>query len=160
VKLIVSYVEVVVNHSLGEAYLTRLRTFEKPNPGAYQFLRRLEQEGPAQGLWLSCATGVHLYKNHAFLAHILLSNSKSKPFWLVFGKHDLIWTEAYDASHLLLPHPLVRLVMQSSGFRAGWAAARAGIVELKPNTPAAFYDVLFGTLGALQTEEAQSVAVS
>jgi hypothetical protein len=147
-----------VNHSLGEAYLTRLRSFEQPNPAAHLFLRRLEQEGPAHGLWMSAATGIHLYKNHAFLAHIQLSNSKSKPFSLVFAKHDLIWTEAYDASHLLLPHPLVRLVMESSGFRTGWAAARAGSVELKRNAPEAFFEILFRKLGALQAEQVQSAA--
>jgi hypothetical protein len=147
-----------VNHIIGEAYLTRLRSFEQPNPAGYRFLRRLEQEGPAQGLWLSAATGVHLYKNHAFLVHIQLSNSKGKPFSLVFAKHDLIWSEAHDASHLLLPHPLVRLVMESSGFRTGWATARAGSVELKSNAPEAFYEVLFRRLGALQADEALSAA--
>lgn len=147
-----------MNHSLGEAYLKRLRTFEQPNPVAYQFLRRLEQEGPAHGLWLSAVTGVHLYKNHAFLTHVQLSNSKTRPFSLVFAKHDLIWSEAHDASHLLLPHPLVRLVMESSGFRMGWAAAHAGNVELKPKAPAAFYEVLFRRLCALQVDEAQSAA--
>lgn len=148
-----------MNHVLGEAYLKRLRTFEQPNPAAYNFLRRLEYEGPAHGLWLSAVTGVHLYKNYAFLAHVQLSSSKSKRFSLVFAKHDLIWAEAHDASHLLLPHPLVRLVMESSGFRKGWAAARADSVELKPSTPAAFYEILFRRLGALQADEALSAAV-
>lgn len=145
-----------MNNNLGEAYLTRLRTFEQPNPAGYSFLRRLEREGPAQGLWLSAATGVHLYKDRAFLAHIQLS--RSKPFSLVFAKHDLIWAEAHDASHLLLPHPLVRLVMESSGFRKGWATARAGSVELKSSAPEAFYEILFRKLGALQADEALSAA--
>lgn len=140
---------------LSENYLKRLRTFEQPNPAAYHFLRHLEQAGPAQGLWLSAVTGVHLYKHSAFLAHIQLSNSKNRPFSLVFSKHDQIVREAYDASHFLLPHPLVRLVMQSSGFRMGWAAARAGYVELKPNAPAEFYDVLFRTLSELQVTEGE-----
>lgn len=147
-----------MNHSLGEAYLARLRGLERPNPAAYRFLRRLEQEGPADGLWLSATTGTHLYKEHAFLTHIQLSNSKSKPNSLLFAKHDLIWSEAHDASHLLLPHPLVRLIMASSGFRKGWAAARADVVELKANAPDEFYDALFRKLGALQTEEARSDA--
>ena len=103
-------------------------------------------------------TGVHLYKNYAFLAHIQLSNSKSRPFSLVFAKHNLIGPKAHDASHLLLPHPLVRLVMESSGFRKGWAAGRADSVELKPTAPAAFYEILCPRLGALQTEVAQSAA--
>lgn len=147
-----------MNHTLTDKYLKRLATFEEPNPAAYQFLQRLEREGPAQGLWLDAALGIHLYKGRAFLAHIQLSNAKTKPFSLVFAKHDMIWTEAHDASHLLLPHPLVRLVMESSGFRRGWAAAHKGNVELKLNAPAAFYDVLFNRLGALQVEEAQSAA--
>lgn len=147
-----------MNHSLGETYLTRLRAFERPNPAAYRFLKRLEQDGPADGIWMSATTGVHLYKNYAFLVHIQLSNSKSKPNSLVFAKHDSIWTEAYDASHLLLPHPLVRLVMESSGFRKGWAAARAGVVELKSSAPDAFYEILFRKLGALQVEQAESSA--
>lgn len=147
-----------MNHSLTEAYLKRLSTFQQPNPAAYGFLKRLEQEGPAQSLWVSAVTGVHLYKDHAFLTHIRLSTSKSQPFSLVFAKHDLIWAEAYDASHLLLPHPLVRLVMESSGFRKGWAAARAGSVELKSNAPEAFYELLFRKLGALEVGAAESVA--
>jgi len=148
-----------VNHILGEAYLKRLRSFEQPNPAAYNFLKRLELEGPAHGLWISTVTGAHLYKNRAFLAHIQLSNSKGKPFSLVFAKHDLIWVEASDWSHLLLPHPLERLVMQSSGFRKGWAAARSGTVELKANAPEAFYDILLRTLCALQVQdELQSAA--
>lgn len=147
-----------MDHSLTDKYLKRLSTFEQPNPAAYQFLRRLEREGPDQGLWLDAVGGIHLYKGHAFLAHIQLSNAKTKPFSLVFGKHDLIWAEAHDASHLLLPHPLVRLVMESSGFRRGWAAARAGNVELKLNTPEAFYGVLFSALGALEVEEVPSAA--
>jgi hypothetical protein len=147
-----------VNHRLGEAYLKRLRTFEQPNPAGFAFLRRLEQEGPAQGLWMSAVTGVHLYKGNAFLTHIQLSNSKTKPFSLVFAKHDLIWAEAHDASHLLLPHPLVRLVMERSGFRTGWAASNGGSVELKPTAPEAFFDVLFRRLCSLQVEETQSAA--
>lgn len=147
-----------MNHRLGDAYLKRLSSFEQPNPAGYQFLRRLEREGPGHGLWLSAVTGVHLYKNNAFLAHIQLTTSKTKPFSLVFAKHDLIWSEAYDASHLLLPHPLVRLVMESSGFRKGWAGAGTGSVELKPKAPEAFYEILFRRLCALQTEEVQLAA--
>jgi len=147
-----------VNHQLGEAYQKRLQSFERPNPAAHSFLQRLEQEGPAHGLWLASATGLHLYKSYAFLAHIQLSNSKSKPFSLVFSKHDMIWVEAHDRSNLLLPHPLVRLVMESSGFRKGWAAARADSVELKANAPQSFYDILLLRLGSLEVDEAQRVA--
>ena len=147
-----------MNHQLGEAYQKRLQSFEQPNPAAHSFLQRLEQEGPVHGLWMASATGLHLYKNYAFLAHIQLSNSKSKPFSLVFSKHDLIWVEAHDKSHLLLPHPLVRLVMESSGFRKGWAAASAVSVELKANAPRSFYDILLLKLGALEVDEAQSAA--
>jgi hypothetical protein len=77
----------------------------------------------------------------------------------VFAKHDQIWTESHDASHLLLPHPLVRLVMESSGFRKGWAAAPTGTVELKSSAPEAFYEVLFRWLSGLPTHEEQSAAV-
>jgi hypothetical protein len=147
-----------VKFVLGANYLKRLRSFEQPNPAAYQFLRRLEQEGPAHGLWLSAVTGAHLYKHSAFLAHIQLGNSKNKPFSVVFSKHDQIVPEAYDASDCLLPHPLVRLVMQSSGFRTGWAAARGGNVELKATAPASFYDVLFQKISELQVNEGESAA--
>ena len=147
-----------MQHNLAETYTKRLRTFEQPNPAAYHFLQRLRQDGPAQGLWLSGMTGVHLYKGSSFLAYIQLSNAKSKPFSLVFSKHEVVASDARDASHLLLPHPLVRLVMESSGFRKGWAAARAGNVELKLSAPEAFYEVLFNKLGAMQVEEALSTA--
>jgi hypothetical protein len=141
-----------VKHHFREPYLKRLQTFEQPNPAAYRFLKRIEVEGPALGLWLSTATGAHLYKGNAFLAYIQLSSSKSTPFSLMFSKHDMIWVDANDWSHLLLPRPLERLVMASSGFRKGWAAARNGTVELKANAPDAFYDVLLRTINAIEVQ--------
>jgi hypothetical protein len=149
-----------VKHHFREPYIKRLQSFEQPNPAAHRFLKRIEVEGPELGLWLSTATGAHLYKGNAFLAYIQLSSSKSTPFSLMFSKHDMIWVEATDWSHLLLPHPLERLVMSSSGFRKGWAAARNGTVELKANAPDAFYDTLLRTIIALEIQSAQPASAA
>lgn len=149
-----------MEHRFQEVYLKRLRTFEAPNPAGYRFLKRIEVEGPAHGLWLSTVTGAHLYKGNAFLAYIQLSTSKATPFSLLFSKHDMIWVDATDCSHLLLPRPLERLVMGSSGFRKGWAAARGGTVELKPNAPDAFYDQLLRSIITLEVEGTQASAAA
>jgi len=144
-----------VQHHLQEAYLKRVRSFESTNPKAHRFLTRLEQEGPEHGLWLSTATNAQLYKGNAFLAHLQLSTSKLKPSSLLLSPqlNHLIMTGTVDRSNLLVPRPLERLIMASSGFRTGWAAARGGIVELKVSTPDAFYDVLMRTIIALDVSE-------
>jgi hypothetical protein len=151
-----------VEHHLQETYLKRVRAFEKSNPRAHRFLTRLEQEGPAHGLWMSAATNVHLYKENAFLAHLQLSTLKLKPFSLLisaqFNKATVL--DAIDRSYLFVPRPLERLIMASSGFRAGWAAARNGVVELKVNAPDAFYDALLQTLVALRVSEEPAIGVA
>jgi hypothetical protein len=140
-----------VKSNLQEAYLRRLRGFERTNPGAFRFLTRLERDGPEHGLWLSTATNVHLYKEHAFLAYIQLSTSASKPSSLLLSSqfNNTMAADTIDRSDLLFPRPIKQLVMASSGFRLGWASAPADVIELKANTPDAFYDALMGVLQAL-----------
>jgi hypothetical protein len=144
-----------VKHHLQEAYLKRVRSFETLNPGAYRFLTRLEQDGPSHGLWLSTATNAHLYKDNAFLVHLQLSTSKLKPSSLLLSAqfNSMIADDTIDRSNLLVPRPLERLVMASSGFRKGWASARGGTIELKVSTPDAFYDVLMRTINTLQVHD-------
>jgi hypothetical protein len=152
-----------VEHHLQEAYLKRVRAFEKPNPKAHRFLTRLEQEGPAHGLWMCAATNVQLYKENAFVAHVQLSTLKLKPFSLLLSAqtNQGIVVDTVDRSYLLVPRPLERLVMASSGFSAGWASARNGVVELKVNAPDAFYDVLMQTLFTLRvSSELSAVATA
>jgi hypothetical protein len=145
-------------HYLREEYLKRLAKFESANPPAYRFMKRIELEGPALGMWLSTASSAHLYKADGFLAYFQLRTSGVRPPALVMSAdfNPLIAEDAVNRSSLLFPRPIERMIMAQKGFSAKWAQVRGSSVELFANTPDAFYNALFETLQKFDAETAQA----
>jgi hypothetical protein len=139
-------------HRLQEEYLKRLRGFEQVHPSAYRFLKRLEEQGPEHGLWLSTASNAHLYKGHSFLVYLQLRAEGAKPAALLLAPkfNVTILDEAVDRSSLLFPRPIERLVMAQGGFRAKWAAVKNATLELTTSAPDKFFDSLMQALIELQ----------
>jgi len=141
-----------MEHKLVAEYLSRLATLETVHPPAYRFLKRLQDEGPEQGLWLSTASNAHLYKGDAFLAYLKLNCQKGKPPSLLLSPNFnmLINQDATDQSARLFPVLLNKLIMASRGFSAHWAVQRTRpAIEFSPRTPDSFFDNLFEALKTL-----------
>jgi hypothetical protein len=141
-----------MEHKLVAEYLSRLATFEKVHPPAFRFLKKLQEQGPEDGLWLITASNAHLYKGDAFLAYLKLNCQASKPPSLLLSPNFnmLINADATDQSARLFPVLLNKLIMASRGFSARWAVQRTRpAIELSPRTPDAFFDALLDALKTL-----------
>jgi hypothetical protein len=135
-------------HYLQEEYLKRLGKLEGVIPAAYRFMKRLELDGPAHGLWLSTVSNAHLYKDDGFLAYFQLRSSGARPPALVLSPdfNQMIAEDAFNRSSLLFPRPIERLIMGHKGFSAKWALVSGATVELFANTPESFYTALYDAI--------------
>jgi hypothetical protein len=152
-----------IEHHLESNYLARLARFEPLNPPGFRFLKRLQDEGPQHGLWLSTASNAHLYKHDAYLAYLCLEGPKQKASALSLAPkfNQQYASHAVDRSGLLFPSTVKKLVMQHKGFSQKWAVSKAGIaIELAAGTPDAFYSKLFSALVELDTAVAVTAAVA
>lgn len=141
-----------MEHKLVAEYLSRLATMEKVHPPAFRFLKRLQEQGPNDDLYLVTASNAHLYKGDAFLAYLKLNCQPNKPPSLLLSPNFnmLINADATDQSSRLFPVLINKLVMASRGFSARWAVQRTRpAVEFSPATPDSFFDALFEALTTL-----------
>jgi hypothetical protein len=140
------------SHRLTDEFIARMRAFATAFPVAHAFLKRIEQEGPAHGLWLSTAVNAHLYKRDAFLAYLKLKNIEHRPPSLVISPkfNQQIVAQTTDQSARLFPQPFDDVVREHGGLAAKWAVRHANrSTEFTAATPAAFFDVLYTAVIAL-----------
>ena len=145
------------SHKLTEEYTTRVTRFATSFPVAHAFLRKLETDGPASGVWLSSAVNVHLYKGDAFLAYLKLKNPELRPPSLVISPkfNQQIASHTSDESRRLFPQPFDGVVEAQGGFREKWAVRHAqGVTEFTAVAPAAFFDELYEALVRLDVRGA------
>jgi hypothetical protein len=141
-----------MTNKLEPKYRARLKQLEHLHPPAFRFLSRFEDEDLAHGLRLSTSTHAHVYKGSTYLMRIELTGAR-EPTNIVLSPNPHIRIEegANDRADLLFPKVLTELVMKHGGFKAGWAPRGKGPeLELRPSTPDAFFDALFGWLRDLQ----------
>jgi hypothetical protein len=121
-------------------------------PFAYEFLKRLEGEGPRVGLRLSTAVNAHLYKEHAFIAYLKLKNPELNPPSLVLSPHfhQQIVATATDESRRLFPGVFDAVLAAHSAKTGTWATRHAdGLTELGTDTPRGFFTSLYDRLMVL-----------
>jgi len=139
-----------VVHKIEPKYRDRVIQLEHLHPPAFRFLTRLQDEGPAHGLWISTAANAHVYKHSAYLMYIKLQGSRKHPTSITLSpRYNMIEQNTVDRSELLFPRTIEQLVMGQKGFSAGWAPKGKrveGEVELQPSTPDRFFDALFDML--------------
>ena len=135
----------MVAHNLAPEYVARLQRFAVTFPAAFDFMKRLEAEGPPHGLWLSTAVNAHVYKASSFIAYIKLNPAPS----LVWSPHFhlRIAEDAKDESHRLFPRQFEEVLAAHGGRNAAWVRRHArGVTELTATTPSAFFAGLFEAL--------------
>jgi hypothetical protein len=142
----------MTTHKLTAKYSDRLDRFAVTFPCAHEFLKRLEVEGPASGLWLSTSVNAHLYKEHAFIAYIKLKNPELRPPSLVLSpRYNLhIVEHTIDESRRLFAGVFDAVLAEHSTRPGTWATRHAGgVTELGTDTPRGFFASLYERLIAL-----------
>jgi hypothetical protein len=140
----------MTSHKLTPEYLARVERFAVTFPAACEFLRQIESEGPAHGLWLSTAVNAHLYKGASFLAYVKLKNPDLRPPSLVWSPHfnQQIATDTQDESSRLFPRAFNDVLAAHGARGAGWVRRHAGgVTELAATTPRALFAGLWEVLG-------------
>lgn len=143
----------MTKHRLADEYLAGVSRLDSRHPAAHRFLTRLQHEGPEVDLWLSTAVNAHLYLGDAFLVYLKLSSPELRSASLLLSPHfnQAIVEGTSDRSDVLFPKLIQKLVMASGGFAKRWAVLQPkGALELRTQTPDAFFDALFDTLCGLR----------
>lgn len=146
-----------VKHKLNEDYVARVERFAVLFPAAHRFLRRVQDEGPRHGVWLSTSVNAHLYKEAGFLAYLKLKNPELKPPSLVISPkfNQQIVGHTTDQSTRLFPGVFDELVDAYGGRNAPWALRRAnGATELTITTPDGIFGELFAAIVKIEMRDA------
>lgn len=141
-------------------YAERRERYRDRFPPAHAFLRALEQH-PGDGLWLSTSTNAHLYKGPSFLAYIVLSDASYAPPTLTLSPHfnNRIAEGATDAAGMLFPDAVQQVLHRhSSAPVTWWTSLTESRIELRCETPSAFFDDLLAVIRGLPVETSTAVA--